>query len=100
MRAMALCASAKSTPYRSDPNPGLFHSRYFPRSAVRALYDIVRIEGARSLVLVRGEQQGPVRHRSPVMWIELREVAWLASIISGLSIASVAVAVALVALAL
>jgi hypothetical protein len=33
------------------------------------------------------------------MWIELREVAWLASIISGLSIASVAVAVA-VALAL
>ena len=28
------------------------------------------------------------------MWIELREVAWLASIISGLSIASVAVAVA------
>jgi hypothetical protein len=34
------------------------------------------------------------------MWIELREVAWLASIISGLSIASVAVAVALVVLGL
>ena len=34
------------------------------------------------------------------MWSELREVAWLASIVSGLSIAGVAVAVTLVALAL
>jgi len=34
------------------------------------------------------------------MWIELREVAWLASIVGGLSIASVAVAIALVAIAL
>ena len=32
------------------------------------------------------------------MWIELREVAWLASIISGLSIASVAVALVVLAL--
>ena len=29
------------------------------------------------------------------MWIELREIAWLASIVGGLSIASVAIAVAL-----
>jgi hypothetical protein len=34
------------------------------------------------------------------MWIELREVAWQASIVGGLSIASVAVAVALVVLGL
>jgi hypothetical protein len=34
------------------------------------------------------------------MWIELREVALLASIVGGLSIASVAIAVALVALIL
>jgi len=32
------------------------------------------------------------------MWIELREVAWLASIISGLSIASVAVALVVLGL--
>ena len=29
------------------------------------------------------------------MWIELREIFWLASIVGGLSIASVAIAVAL-----
>jgi hypothetical protein len=28
------------------------------------------------------------------MWIELREIAWLASMISGLSVASIGVAVA------
>jgi hypothetical protein len=34
------------------------------------------------------------------MWIELREVAWLASIVGGLSVASVAVGIVLVTMAL
>jgi len=51
------------------------------------------------MVLVRGEQQGPVCHRSPAMWIELREIALLMAIVGSLSILGIGVAVA-VALAL
>ena len=36
---------------------------------------------------------------APVMWIELREVAWLASVVGSLSIVSIGVAVAVAMLA-
>jgi hypothetical protein len=46
------------------------------------------------LGLGAGRALGAVRHRSPIMLIELREIALLAAIVGSLSILSVGVAIA------
>jgi len=81
---LKLCCSAFASRLR------VFNSRYYPQSEDRALFDIVRIVGVRTLHswLLRVA-------KGPVMWIELREIVWLASIVSSLSILSVGVAVVL-----
>jgi hypothetical protein len=78
--------------------PQVLHSRYFPQSALRALSDTNCLERVARPWCGESSRDW-FRHWSPVMWIELREIAWLASIAGSLSI-GVVLAVAVVALAL
>ena len=50
---LKLCCSAFASRLR------VFHSRYYPQSEVRALFDIVRIVGARNAACIVGSYEWP-----------------------------------------